>query len=157
MSGGAFVHVPGGGREVQVGEDFRISWKVTTEESSGVISLLEADEPPGFGPPMHIHYDCAEGFYVLQGEYFMYIDDQEFACPAGSFVFIPARVKHGFRVGTVRSRKLNFYTPAAMDDFFESLSEAIMAGTASEQVEAEIARRNHVEFLGPPPGGAQYV
>jgi mannose-6-phosphate isomerase-like protein (cupin superfamily) len=157
MSAEAFVHMPGQGRQVQMGNEFRVVWKVTTEESSGVISLLESDERPDFGPPLHVHYDSAEAFYVVQGEYIIYINDQEFVCPAGSFIFIPPRVRHSFRVGSVRSRKLNIYTPAAMEDYFDSLAEAIRTGTATEEVEAEIARRSHVEFLGPPPSGARYV
>ena len=25
--------------------------------------MLETEEPPGLGPPMHVHHDCAEAFY----------------------------------------------------------------------------------------------
>lgn len=38
---------------------------------------------------MHIHHGVAEAFYVLDGEYVIFMNDQEFRCPAGSFVFIP--------------------------------------------------------------------
>src|SRR5207244_7427830 len=44
-------------------------------------SRLEADEPPNFGPPMHIHHGIAEVFYVLDGEYVIFMNDQEFRCP----------------------------------------------------------------------------
>ena len=50
--------------------------------------MLEATEPPGFGPPVDVHHDCAEAFYVLEGEYIMYLEDSEYVCPAGSFIFI---------------------------------------------------------------------
>ena len=40
-------------------------------------SLLEATEPPGFGPPTHIHEDADEAFYVLKGEYIISIDGRE--------------------------------------------------------------------------------
>ncbi len=55
-----------------------------------LFSRLEATEPPDFGPPLHTHHDAAEAFYVLQGEYIIFIDSQEFVSPAGSFIFIPA-------------------------------------------------------------------
>ena len=46
------------------------------------------------------------GFYVLEGEYIMYLDDREFVCPAGSFIFIPQGARHGFRVtGELRLAK----------------------------------------------------
>jgi mannose-6-phosphate isomerase-like protein (cupin superfamily) len=50
-----------------------------------------------------VHHDAAEAFYVLEGEYTMYLDDREFACPAGSFIFIPLGVRHGFRSGMSRA------------------------------------------------------
>lgn len=46
---------------------------------------------------MHIH--AAEAFYVLDGEYTIFVDDREIVCPAGSFVYIPAGAVDGFRVG----------------------------------------------------------
>src|SRR5438270_5316240 len=104
---------PGEGRRIDLGA-FQMSVKATGSETDGAFSLLEADEPPGFGPPLHIHQDAAEAFYVLEGEYVIFLDGRELRCPTGSFVFIPAGIPHGFRVGDVPSRKLNFYTPAAM-------------------------------------------
>src|SRR3954471_224143 len=85
--------------------------QATGEETGGIFSLLEAGEPPGFGPPLHIHHDAAEAFYVLEGEYVMYLGDREVTCPAGSFIFIPAGMRHGFKVGAVPSRKLNCSSP----------------------------------------------
>ncbi len=109
--GTAFVLRPGEGRSIDLG-NFAMSLKAAGDETGGAFSLLEAVEPPGFGPPLHIHDNAAEAFYVLEGEYQIFLDDREFACPAGSFIFIPAGIRHGFRVGAVESRKLNLYTPA---------------------------------------------
>ena len=87
---------PGEGRSIDLG-NFRMSVKVAGAETGGVFSLLEATEPPGFGPPMHIHHDCAEAFYVLEGEYRIFIEGVEHRCPAGSFILIPGGLRHGFR------------------------------------------------------------
>ena len=112
--------------------------------------MLEADEPPGFGPPIHVHHDAAEAFYVLEGEYIMYLEDREFACPAGSFIFIPQGVRHGFRVGSVPSRKLNFYFPAAMIGYFDDLAAALGRAEVDDGELAEIARTHSMEIVGPP-------
>ena len=37
-----------------------------SEDGSYVILPGEADEPPNFGPPMHIRHGVAEAFYVLE-------------------------------------------------------------------------------------------
>lgn len=72
---------------------------------------------------------------------------------AGSFIYIPARTPHGFRVGRVASRKLNFYLPAAMLGYFDDLSEAVRSGDADPDVLADIASRYSVEVIGPVPEG----
>ena len=60
---------------------------------------------------MHIHNDRAEAFCVAAGKYVIFIEEQEYRCPAGSFVYIPLNTRHGFRVGTLPRRKLNVYAP----------------------------------------------
>ena len=128
-----------------------MSVKATGKDTDGAFTLLEAAEPPGFGPPLHIHRDAAEAFYVLEGEYLIVLEDREVTCPAGSFIFIPAGMPHGFRVGTMASRKLNLYTPAAMVGYFEDLSEAIQKGAVQPGALSKIALRHSMEVLGPVP------
>jgi mannose-6-phosphate isomerase-like protein (cupin superfamily) len=150
--GTAFVLRPGEGRAVDLG-NFAMSVKATADETGGAFSLLEATEPAGFGPPMHIHHDAAEAFYVLAGEYIIFLDDRAVLCPAGSFIFIPAGLRHGFRVGGVPSRKLNLYTPAAMVGYFDELSALIAADDADPTRLDQIARRHGMEVVGPVPEG----
>jgi quercetin dioxygenase-like cupin family protein len=146
-AGKAFILRPGHGRSIDLGA-FRMSVKATDDETGGAFSLLEADEPPGFGPPFHIHHNAAEAFYVLQGEYVIFVEDDEFPCPAGSFIFIPAGIRHGFRVGTEPSRKLNLYAPAAMVGYFDELSAATSRGEVDAEALSEIAERYGMEVTG---------
>jgi quercetin dioxygenase-like cupin family protein len=148
----AFVLTPGEGRSIDLG-NFAMTVKATEGDTGGAFTLLEATEPPGFGPPMHIHQDAAEAFYVLAGEYNIFLEDREFVCPAGSFIYIPAGLRHGFRVGSVPSRKLNLYTPAAMVGYFDELSASIRAGEADGARLDEISRRYAMEVTEPVPEG----
>jgi mannose-6-phosphate isomerase-like protein (cupin superfamily) len=152
MSGRGFVLGPGGGRAIDLG-NFAMTVKATDADTAGAFTLLEADEPPGFGPPMHIHHGIAEAFYVLDGEYVIFMEDEEFRCPAGSFVYIPPEMPHGFRVGEVQSRKLNLYLPASMVGYFDDLGETIRTGEADPAKLDEIAARYSLEVVGPVPGG----
>jgi quercetin dioxygenase-like cupin family protein len=151
-TGKAFILRPGLGRSIDLGA-FRMSVKATDDETGGAFSLLEADEPPGFGPPIHIHHNAAEAFYVLQGEYIVFVGDAELPCPAGSFIFIPAGIRHGFRVGAAPSRKLNLYAPAAMVGYFDELSAATARGEVDPEALSEIAERYGMEVIGPVPEG----
>jgi mannose-6-phosphate isomerase-like protein (cupin superfamily) len=151
-SSGAFVLGPGEGRSIDLG-NFAMVVKAGDNETGSTFSLLEATEPPGFGPPLHVHQDTNEAFYVLAGEYLVVLGDQEFACPAGSFIYVPAGVTHGFRVGNAPSRKLNLYTPAAMVGYFDELSAAIAGGDADDDRLAAIARRHGMQVVGSVPQG----
>lgn len=152
METSAIVLRPGEGRTIDLG-NFLMSVKADSENTGGAFTLLEASEPPNFGPPMHIHHNAAEAFYVLDGEYIMFVDQTEFRCPAGSFVYIPAGAIHGFRVGSVPSKKLNLYVPQAMIGYFDDLAAAISAGNVDEAHLGEIAERYGMEVLGPVPEG----
>ena len=147
-----FVLRPGQGRDIDMG-NFRMSLKASGDETAQAFSLLEAEEPPNFGPPMHIHHDAAEAFYVISGEYLIFIGEEEHRCPAGSFVYIPAGIPHGFRVGPEPSRKLNIYAPAAMVGYFDELSAAIERDEIDADTLADIARRHGMEVIGPVPEG----
>ncbi|MBA3428289.1 MAG: cupin domain-containing protein [Actinobacteria bacterium] len=140
---------PGKGRFIDLG-DFGMTVKATETDTAGVVSVLEAEEPPGFGPPIHVHHDCAEAFYVLDGEYIIFLDDREVVCPAGSFIFIPQGARHGFRVGNVPSRKLNFYFPASMVGYFDDLAAALRRDDVRDDDLAEIAVNHAMEIVGPP-------
>lgn len=152
MSTEAFVLQPGEGRSIDLG-GFLMSVKASAESTDGAFTLLEAAEPPHFGPPMHIHRHAAEAFYVLEGEYLIFIDDEEILCPAGSFVYIPAGAVHGFRVGAAPSKKLNLYVPEAMIGYFDELAAAVAAGNADGERLGAIAQRYGMEVLGPVPDG----
>jgi hypothetical protein len=60
-------------------------------------------------------------------------------------------VPHGFRVGAMASRKLNFYTPAAMIGYFDELSDANKTGGGDPEMLSQIAQRYSMEVIGPVP------
>lgn len=153
MSGSAFVQLPHEGRVLGMGP-FQMRVRADGAQTGGGFALLEADEPPNFGPPMHVHDDTAEALYVLEGEYRIFIGDDEHLCPAGSFVYIPPGVEHGFRVGPVQSRKLVIFQPAAMVGYFEELALSNAAGTPLEPEQlSAMAARHSMRVIGPVPDG----
>lgn len=145
----SFVVGPMAGRRIDLG-DFEIVVKADADSTGDVVSVLEAAEPPGFGPPIHIHDDAAEAFYVLEGEYVMHLDGEDHRCPAGTFIFIAAGVSHGFRVGGVPGRKLNFYFPAAMTGYFDDLATALTRNNVTDAELAQIAEAHRMRIVGPP-------
>jgi len=123
------------------------------EQTSGEFALLQTqNEPHDFGPPLHLHRDAAESFYVLEGEYIVYINDQQYLAGPGSFVYVPANTPHTFKVVSASAgKKLNLFTPSAMTGFFEELALLEDAGRATSEALDQIATENHMEILGPVP------
>ena len=81
----------GEGRVIDLG-DFGVTVKATRDGTGGVVSVIENEEPPGFGTPILVHHNCAEAFYVLEGEYVMSVEDREFVCLAASTAATPQSV-----------------------------------------------------------------
>ena len=146
----SYAFGPGEGHQIDVGDDFSVTVKADEHATGGVVSVLETQEPPGMGQPMHVHHDCAEAFYVLEGEYVMYLDEREVLCPPGAFIFIPPGARHGFRTGDVPSRKLNLYFPASMVGYFDDLASALGRQGVTDAELAEIAGAHAMEIIGPP-------
>src|SRR5438552_13839837 len=63
---------------------------------------------------------------------------------------VPVGVPHGFRVGEVPSRKLNFYFPAALVGYFDDLGAALTRSDVTDDELAEIAEAHHMHIVGPP-------
>jgi mannose-6-phosphate isomerase-like protein (cupin superfamily) len=152
--------VPGGGRVLLRGEartievgGFDVIVHADTADTDGAFSLIEtAESAIGLGPPLHVHRDAAESFYVIAGRYVMHLDGRDFECPAGSFVYVPIGMPHTFRTDAVGSRKLNLYTPGAMVGYFDDLAAALRDGVDEAGLDT-IAGRHRMEVVGAVPEG----
>jgi quercetin dioxygenase-like cupin family protein len=145
-----FIVQPGAGRLLDLG-NFEAVVLADGSATSEAFSVLQTQgEPPGFGPPLHVHRDAAEAFYVLEGTYLMHLEEHQEVCPPGSFVYVPAHVAHTFVVvSDGPGKKLNLFSPAAMVGFFQDLAEA--DGTATPERLNEISEAHHMGIVGPVP------
>jgi hypothetical protein len=82
----AFIVQPSEGRRLDLG-GFEAVVLATSAQTSGDFSLLRTqNEPTGFSPPLHVHRDAAEAFYVLEGDYLVHIEDRQQLCPPAGTV-----------------------------------------------------------------------
>jgi quercetin dioxygenase-like cupin family protein len=148
----AFIVQPSEGRRLDLG-NFEAVVLATSAQTSGEFTLLQTqNEPTDFGPPLHVHRDAAEAFYVLEGEYLVQIEARQQLCPPGTFVYVPRDMPHTFRVvSATPGKKLNLFSPAAMVGFFEELALAEGARTATPELLDRLAARHQMDVLGPVP------
>jgi quercetin dioxygenase-like cupin family protein len=121
------AHVPSGeGRTLRVLGEL-VTYKVTSNQTSGAYSLLEVASQPGTGAPPHVQHQEDEAFYVLEGEYEFLIEGRTLRMPAGSLLYVPKGNLHAHKnVGEGTGRMLVSQTPGGSHErFFEEVGEEV--------------------------------
>src|SRR5204863_3627623 len=99
-------------------KDGRITVKIAGAETGNAFSQIETDDPRGSGPPLHLHHNEDETFYVLEGEVTIQVGDERIDLAAGDYLFGPREVAHAYVVRSERARMLVTASPAGAEQFF---------------------------------------
>jgi quercetin dioxygenase-like cupin family protein len=131
---------------------------VTGKETEGRLFQMLVSYPRGGAPPLHIHHDADETFYVLDGEVTILVGEERYECKAGDFVLGPKGVPHAFLVQSERAEMLVTFSPAGLEGFFAEVAPAVVPGepppapAMPDQEEfVRLMAKYQCEFLGPPP------
>jgi len=92
------------------------------KDTNGAFLLIEATLAPGTEPPPHVHTREDELFYVLEGEFDVYVGKEAFKVEAGECVFLPRFRPHAFVIRSPRLRVLALFTPAGLEEAFRGMS-----------------------------------
>ena len=95
---------------------------VEKKDTNGAFSLLEATLAPGNEPPPHVHSREDELFYVLEGEFDMYVGEEAFNVNKGECIFLPKFKPHAFVIRSLMLRVLILYTPGGVEEAFRKMS-----------------------------------
>jgi quercetin 2,3-dioxygenase len=97
--------------------------KVSAADTGGTLSLLEYHGKVAGGPPLHVHPEQDEVFFVLEGQYRFRCGDEVHELGVGDFIFLPRNVPHTFNQLSEQGRMLFGFQPAGqMEGFFRALS-----------------------------------
>jgi quercetin dioxygenase-like cupin family protein len=99
----------------------RITVKVAGAETANAFSQVETDDPRGSGPPLHLHHNEDETFYVLEGEVTLLVGEERIDLSAGDYFFAPREVAHSYVVRSERARMLGTLCPAGLEQLIVSL------------------------------------
>lgn len=132
--------------------------KVTGEQTDGRLFQMLVSYPRGGAPPLHIHHDADETFYVLDGEVSIFVGEERIECKPGDFVFGPRGIPHAFLVQSERAEMLITFSPAGIEGFFAEVAPPVIPGapppasTMPDQEEfVRLMAKYDCEFVGPPP------
>jgi quercetin dioxygenase-like cupin family protein len=131
--------------------------KATADETGGALTVIDTRLTPAANPPMHVHHDEDEAFFILDGEIEFFLGDGtvRLAGP-GDFVFGPRGMPHRFEVKSPEARMLVLGTPGGGERFFQAMGTAAHAPTlpVAEAPDVprvmSIAAAHGIDILPPP-------
>ena len=103
----------------------KVTVLVTGEQTNGEYAVAHIIEPPKMGPPLHIHEDDDESFFIVNGQFTFYVGDEVFEAKAGDYVFAPRGIPHRFVSGPEESEFIVTATPAGFDQFINELGTPV--------------------------------
>ena len=132
--------------------------KISGEDTGGAFGMLEVTVRAGEGSPWHVHHDEDEWFYVLEGEFSVWVGDDHLRLTPGSFAFGPKGIPHTFYGETDGARTLVGFAPFHFEGFLhevgERTTELVLPPPLTEPPDVArlmpIASRNGFDILGPP-------
>jgi mannose-6-phosphate isomerase-like protein (cupin superfamily) len=118
------------------------------DDTAGTLGLVDMIEvPAGHMPPLHIHHNDDEGFYLISGRVSLYMPGRRVDLEPGDFLLAPRGVPHAYRVGDAPARWLVTSTPAGFERFVVDV--AALDDPGPETLTA-VAAEHGIEILGPP-------
>lgn len=134
----------------------RYTQKLTGAQSEGRLFQMLVTEPRGAAPPLHVHGDADETFYILDGEVTFVAGEAKIAAAAGDYVFVSKGCPHTFIVRSEQARMLVTFGPAGVEGFFTELGTDAQHPKPAPQAPdperfASVADGYGMDIVGPPP------
>lgn len=124
--------------------------KISGNDTDGELAVFEQTGfTPNGGPPLHIHLNQDEWFFVTEGEYLFQVDENRYTMKAGDTIFLPRNVPHAFIQITEKARTIVSYLPAGnMEDFFKTTDSWTTAPTKEDVI--KVFEDHGMKVVGPP-------
>jgi len=126
--------------------------KLSSAATNGLYFLAVEETPSGIGPPLHVHHQQDEIFYVLEGHYRFQVGSESIDAPIGTTAAVPRGTAHAFvNVSDKPSRLLFILSPGLdAEGLFRALSRLPQTSHPNAAELARIAAAHATEFVGPP-------
>jgi len=137
--------------------DTLVDVHLTADETPAGFSLVESWAPAGDQPPLHVHREDDEGFYVLEGRLRLWVGKAEIELGPGEFALAPHGIPHTFRVESPEgARWLVTSATGDFDKFVVAYGDPADEHRLPDPVEPDLDRlgalaADHgIDLLGPP-------
>ena len=127
-----------------------IDFKVLSKDTAGDLAVMtSSNNPKSTGPPLHVHPDFDEMFYVTKGEVKFKVSDEIFYLKVGDSMFIPRNVPHCFTIiSETPATFLIIAQPAAkLEDFFRAYAKVKLM---TPEIATQLMAEHSMKVVGPP-------
>ncbi|MBF9219682.1 cupin domain-containing protein [Hymenobacter ruricola] len=127
---------------------FDLYLKVSGKDSDGQLAVFSGEYRKHDGPPLHVHYQQDEEFYITEGEFLVQVGEEKFTLRAGDLIFLPRDVPHSF-VTLSDTGKMVFMThpSGGTEALFRGLSQLPPTATLDDVQKIHVA--NGCRIVGP--------
>lgn len=130
---------------------YEVLVKVRSEDTNGVMAVIEETVPPRRLVPPHTHKNDV-WVYVLSGEIGILVGERIGVAEPGSWVLKPRDVVHAmWNAGTIPARVIEVLTPAGTERWFEEVA----ALSAEDPAFDGACLRHGIHFLTDSPWAAE--
>lgn len=136
----------GDGKKLNVLGD-KMTVKLTGDDTAGQYALIEENNEPGVGIPLHVHENEDEIFRVIEGQLEIEVGDRKFVLGPGDTAFCPRGIPHTWKVVGEHKAKVDLsFFPAGLEKLFEELAK-LPAGPPDMEKVTRICREYGVNFI----------
>jgi mannose-6-phosphate isomerase-like protein (cupin superfamily) len=123
-------------------------FKVSATDTNGALFVMEHTHLTPGGPPLHLHLQQEEWFYVMAGDVAFQVGDRRINLKAGESLLGPRQIPHTFSsVGPGPARMLIAFCPAGkMEQYFHEVE-----ANPRRNADPEFWKSCEMELLGPSP------
>jgi quercetin dioxygenase-like cupin family protein len=96
-----------------------------SSDTAGQFAMVEIAGSTGGEPPVHVHRNEDEFFFVLEGRLKVLRGHEELTLKCGQSAFLPRDVAHTFKIVSPHARFLNTITPGGFEQFFRDMGQPL--------------------------------
>ena len=124
--------------------------KISGKDTENDLSVFEQTGlTPKGGPPLHIHPNQDEWFYIIEGEYLFQVGDNKYQMKAGDTIFLPRKVQHAFVQLTEKGKMIVSYFPAGKMEEFFAITDKWTSPPTKEEI-AKVFADHDMQVVGAP-------
>lgn len=123
--------------------------KISGKDTENDLAVFEQTGlTPMGGPPLHVHPNQDEWFYVTDGEYLFQVGEDKYQMKSGDMIFLPRNIQHAFIQLTETGKMIVSYLPAGKMEEFFAVTDKWTVPPSKEEI-SKVFAEHDMQVVGP--------